>query len=92
MTNNNIDNIIKILLDVWDPLALFPLAPDDEYEEEIDSIIKYINQGDITVVSLSEHIYSVYKSSFGNHFDYLNADCDWIARKIISILAVTSTL
>ncbi len=84
--NDNMEAVIKTVLDVWDPLMLFPLAPDDEYNRETEKIIKYINHSEIAVENLSEYIYDVYKSSFGSHFDYLNSDCIWIARKIMNIL------
>lgn len=78
--------IIRTLLDIWDPLMLFPLAPDDEYENEVEKVCEYMNLDDTTVEDLGAHIYYVYKNAFGSTFNYSQNDCNWIAKKIIHIL------
>ena len=33
---------IKYIINTFDPIELFPMAPDDEYDEEIKKIYEYL--------------------------------------------------
>jgi len=76
-------NTVKLIIDAWDPIELFPYAPNDEYHSEIREIeqlldsIKYKEE-------LADGIYSIFMESFGKHtFHKTKNECAMIAQKIL---------
>ena len=62
MKLNEISNIIND----WDPIGLFPAAPKDEYNEEINKISEIIiNNKNISDIELASFIKEIFLSSFG---------------------------
>ena len=70
----------------WDPIGLFPMAPEDEYMNEIIKIMEYLDAvRDITEEKLAIKINQIFIASFGD--DVYAEDikgCLNVARKIIN--------
>lgn len=58
-------DILEDIINRWDPIGLFPDAPDNEYAREINIIYKYIEENEIVKESLAIYIHSVFTQSFG---------------------------
>lgn len=79
---------ITMILNEWDPIELFPFAPQDEYEKEVNTVVSSIEKlQNIKIESLSNIIFSTYFNSFGDEFDKSNKECEEIATKIIDVLS-----
>ncbi|MDE7208240.1 MAG: YugE family protein [Lachnospiraceae bacterium] len=75
---------IKNIIDNWDPIDLFPGAPDDEYWTENEEIEKLLEFTD-SPIKLSEGIYEVFVKSFGEDtFKKSKSECERIAQMILS--------
>ena len=80
---------LKEIINDWDPINLFPGAPNDEYDPEIieiEGLLKYSNE----ISDISVAIYSVFHKYFGNIFIKSINDCDCIAKKILQELSYDS--
>ncbi|MGX7417392.1 DUF1871 family protein [Carnobacterium gallinarum] len=55
---------IEKVINNWDPLELFPFAPKDEYENEINKILGVLKK-DPTNVDLGKAIEKIFLDSFG---------------------------
>jgi len=73
--------IVKQIIDEWDPMASFPLVPEDEHEPEIANIIPLLT-GSITLNTLSEDIERIFSNAFDKKFD--TEECRLIAQKILN--------
>ena len=84
---NNITEIIN----KWDPIGFFPMAPKDEYINEINKIYKYILSNQVTEVdSLAITINDIFLESFGeNVYEQDMEQCMAVASKILSEIDVT---
>ncbi len=74
-------NLSKIINN-WDPLCLFPFAPQDEYQHEIDEIQNHYHES-IDTVELSYIIFNVFTRAFGDTFSQAVVDCKTIASEIL---------
>ncbi len=79
----NIEYISDIINDC-DPIGLFPAAPVDEYDEEINKISEFlITNKNISQIELASYIKDVFLSSFGaSVFKAEEKECISIAKKI----------
>lgn len=78
-----IDHITKII-NGWDPVGLFPLAPEDEYRFEIELICRYLAENEVTAVMLGQYIRRMFTERFGSDvFPQSIAECTEIAEKIL---------
>lgn len=60
-----LDKVTKII-NGWDPVHLFPMAPDDEYNWEIEKINLLLEKEEnLTIDKLGEAIYEMFVKSFG---------------------------
>ena len=79
------DKIARIINE-WDPINFYPMAPLDEYSDEIQKIFEYISiNKKIQVEQLAQVINEVFLASFGR--DVYEDDmerCEEIARRILS--------
>lgn len=76
-------NIVKEIIDKWDPIDLLPFAPSDEYEAEIKKIEQFVENG-CDINTLSERIYQVFLVAFGEDvFKKNKEECMKIARTIL---------
>ena len=78
----------KILLVVneWDPIGFFPMAPKDEYINEIKKIYEYLNVSqDITEEKLAKKINEIFLMSFGSDVYVEDTEeCLRVAKDIIN--------
>jgi hypothetical protein len=76
------EKVAKIIND-WDPIDLFPYAPKDEYEVEIDMINKLLNES-TDLEHLANNINTVFTRRFGDDvFTKKYNECFNIAKKIL---------
>jgi len=76
---------ITKIINEWDPIDLFPMAPEDEYIREIEIIDKIINDNtEISVENLATEIHQLFAKRFGNDV-YLHEQivCLKVATKIL---------
>lgn len=78
------EKVTKIIND-WDPIGFFPMAPKDEYINEIKKICEYIHDNpNPCIQTLAEVIDRIFVETFGT--DVYNEDiekCMLIAEKIL---------
>ncbi len=79
---------IFMVINDWDPVCMFPLAPKDEYIREIELIEKYLNNNSkVTVDEFAFAIYKIFLKYFGAElFKKSIVDCREVASKILSSL------
>ncbi|MBQ5558236.1 MAG: DUF1871 family protein [Lachnospiraceae bacterium] len=76
---------IMNLINAWDPIGVFPLAPKDEYINEIRKIERYLHDNtSLNTEILSKRINDIFKKSFGDdvYIENMNA-CKVVAQKIL---------
>lgn len=80
----SIDGIIN----EWDPIDLFPLAPLDEYIREIEMIEKTLSiSSKITEEQLAVEVHSIFVKRFGNDVFIKDLrECKGIAVKILKLV------
>ena len=80
------DRIIDII-NMWDPIEFFPLAPKDEYLDEVKKIYEYITTNKkVDPEMLAAKINDIFLKSFGE--DVYKEDvtqCRVVAEKILNI-------
>ena len=79
-------DIIKIINE-WDPIDLFPLAPNNEYEAEAEKIIKFIDdKKNVSVGLLASTINTIFLNAFGsNIYNSKITECITVATKILAL-------
>ncbi|EEO3715806.1 DUF1871 family protein [Listeria monocytogenes] len=78
------EKVEKIIND-WDPIELFPLAPKDEYSQEINKIISIVQENpNIDMNVLGKGIRKIFIDSFGETLIFKNNE-DEIAEKILAL-------
>ncbi|MHA2614116.1 DUF1871 family protein, partial [Listeria monocytogenes] len=66
------EKVEKIIND-WDPIELFPLAPKDEYSQEINKIISIVQENpNIDMNVLGKGIRKILIDSFGENLIFKN--------------------
>ena len=80
--------MIKKIINEWDPIEFFPMAPEDEYSNEILQVEKFlINNWDVDVQTLAITIDNIFASSFGRDVYFADIDdCVEIANKILNTI------
>lgn len=79
---------LEQIINEWDPVGLFPMAPKDEYMEEIKKIKEYIQLvPDVTESQLTDKINEIFVASFGKDVYKENRETSTsVAGKIIANL------
>lgn len=79
-------NKIMIVVNEWDPIGFFPMAPKDEYINEIKKIIEYLNKNqDVSEEKLSKKINEIFIQSFGRDVYVEDIDgCLKVAKGILN--------
>jgi hypothetical protein len=79
-------DIIMTIINDWDPIGLFPMAPADEYISEIEKIQQALKLNNyITIEQLAFDINNIFLKSFGNEVFTKSLDeCKKIALEIIN--------
>lgn len=62
-------DIVKKVIDEWNPYSLLPDAPDDEFDIEIKKVTESLINC-ITAEELAISIQAIFSSSFGQTFGY----------------------
>lgn len=79
---------ILLIINAWDPMGFFPMAPEDEYINEINMISEYVDSiSDIEEYKLAKKINEIFIKSFGS--DVYTRDlneCLNVAREIVYML------
>ena len=71
----------------WDPIGLFPIAPKDEYYDEVKLIMKFVEQHkDIETEGLENEIKSIFLRMFGDDIYSGKNQEHEIASKILKCL------
>lgn len=77
--------LTKIIND-WDPIGFFPMAPKDEYVNEIKKIYEYVySNQNLQIRTLAEKINKIFVETFGA--DVFNEDleqCMLVAERILT--------
>lgn len=75
---------ISNIINEWDPIGLFPMAPEDEYEEEIKKIKILLQQSDLEAEQIAQGIQEIFIAAFGDDvFRQSKENCMKIAKTII---------
>ena len=78
------NKIAKIIND-WDPIGFFPMAPEDEYSNEIEKIYDFIySNQELDVPSLATAIYEIFMETFGE--DIYDSDMEQCTQIAIQLL------
>lgn len=81
--NDHLAHITNII-NKWDPVGLFPLAPEDEYRFEIELICRYLAENNATAVTLGQYLHRMFTERFGSDvFLRGSAECTEIAERIL---------
>ena len=77
---------IMSIINEWDPIDLFPMAPINEYNSEIEKILLFLkSEKNITISQLQLEINNIFISSFGNDvYKSSFEECKTIATKILN--------
>lgn len=76
-------DFVKKIIDDWDPIDLFPGAPNDEYWTEIAAVERLLNSTD-DLVQLTEGIYAIFIWEFDDVFKKSKLECEQIAKMLLS--------
>ena len=79
------DNIL-VAINEWDPIGFFPMAPKDEYINEIKKIYEYLNSiPNVTEEKMAQKINEIFLISFGSDVYVEDIEgCLNVARHIIN--------
>ncbi len=78
------EEITKIINE-WDPIGFFPMAPKDEYVNEIKKIYEYVySNQNLQIRTLAEAINKIFVETFGSDvYDENLEQCLLVAEKIL---------
>lgn len=79
-------NFIKKIINEWDPICLFPMAPEDEYEKEIAEIHNLLTKEKLSLERIEEGIEEIFIKAFGEDLFYAftsKEKCKEVAGKLI---------
>lgn len=81
-------DFVRNIINEWDPIHLFPMAPEDEYEDEIAQIYYLLRKGKMSIESIEEGIEKIFVKSFGKELFYTFTSkyrCREVAEKLYQI-------
>lgn len=78
---------IVLIINNWDPIGFFPMAPKDEYSNEINKIYEYLyNNRNIEVENLAREINTIFMRAFGTDVYVEDMEkCKNVASEILDI-------
>ena len=85
---HSVKNQIRDIINEWDPIHLFPMAPKDEYKDEIEEVCKLLKK-EISMEDIERGIENIFIKSFGaDIFDMITnrSECKEVAIKLYKIL------
>lgn len=73
------------IINSWDPIGFFPMAPKDEYSNEIKKIYEYIySNKNLSLETLAKKINSIFVETFGTDvYCEQMGNCMQVADKIL---------
>ena len=79
------EKITKIINE-WDPIGFFPMAPKDEYVNEITKIYEYVySNQNLQFKTLAEKINKIFVETFGADVYYEDLEqCMLVAERILT--------
>ena len=80
------ERITQIIND-WDPIGFFPMAPKDEYYNEIKKISEFVYSNcNLQVQPLAQEINKIFSETFGTDvYDEDLEQCAVIAKRILNV-------
>ena len=80
------ERITQIIND-WDPIGFFPMAPKDEYINEIKRIYEFVCANyNLQVHTLAQEINKIFVETFGTDVYYEDLEqCTIIAKRILKV-------
>ncbi len=78
-------DLVTSIINEWDPIGFFPMAPQDEYSNEIKKIYDLVfNEQELQVYSLAQAINKIFVETFGRDvYEEDMAQCVIVAKKIL---------
>ncbi|MGX7047945.1 hypothetical protein RU86_GL000619 [Lactococcus piscium] len=77
---------LEKIINKWDPVDLFPMAPKDEYKQEISDLVDICEENtEISETELSKVIKMIFENRFGKEVIFKKNELE-IAKKIISVI------
>lgn len=78
------DKVEKIINE-WDPIDLFPMAPEDEYSQEVRKIMNVLKRKErLSVENLANTLKTIFIESFGDDIFFRDNELD-IANKLLNL-------
>ncbi len=75
---------IADIINEWDPIGLFPMAPKDEYENEIQKLKVLLQQSELCAEQIAQGIEEIFIAAFGEDvFKQSRESCMRIAEAVI---------
>ena len=75
---------IQEVINLWDPIGLMNICPEDEYEPEINEIVEFvISNKNINKISFSAEIRKIFTFYFMNIYNSINEVEEDIASEIL---------
>ena len=72
------------IINGWDPISLFPYAPEDEYYSELN-LVKQVMSCCLNANELADKIYNIFSRAFGDLFVETKQECLYIADKLLML-------
>lgn len=73
---------IEKIINEWDPISLFPLAPADEYHYEINLVRQAVSCC-LNANELGDELFRIFSNSFGDLFVKTKQECFNIANELL---------
>ena len=79
--------ILSQIINDWDPIGFFPMAPKDEYINEIKKINEFVcSNYNLQVHTLAQEINKIFVETFGKDvYDEDLEQCTIIAKRILKV-------
>ncbi|UOQ46833.1 DUF1871 family protein [Gracilibacillus caseinilyticus] len=76
---NEIFDVVKKVINEWDPIGVLPYAPDDEYKFEVAKVVTLLSKVE-NVEELSDGLAKIFKKAL--EWNFTKEECLPIAKKI----------
>ena len=84
--NNITKDVLREVINEWDPIDLLSIAPDDEYDPEINEILKTVTGIEVDTEQLANILQKVFIQYFNEElFNKGLCECELIANKILNL-------
>lgn len=84
--NNITKEVLREVINEWDPIDLLSIAPEDEYDPEINEILKIVTGIEVDTEQLAIILQEVFIQYFNEDlFNKGLSECEMIANKILDL-------